>query len=175
MRPDRSRRENLLFCGCPFTCKSAFNRPVKRTISISVIAVAAMFAVYAAPALPSAFVGDLGVYTAYETYYRTELYFGRSKPGGGMVTDAEWERFLNDVVTPRFPEGFTILKGMGQYREKSGKIISEPSQVLIFLYPKAARKTSRAKIDEIRAAYVKQFAQESVLRLDMPQRVRVSF
>ena len=32
-------------------------------------------------------------------YYRTELYFGRSIPGGGGVTDEEWEDFLLDEVT----------------------------------------------------------------------------
>jgi glutamate formiminotransferase len=92
-----------------------------------------------------------------------------------MVGDAEWEKFLADEVTPRFPDGFTILKGVGQYREKSGKIISEPSQVLIFLYTKVTKKESRLKIDEIRAAYVKQFSQESVLRMDLRQTVEVSF
>ena len=108
-----------------------------------------------------------------DKYYRTELYCGRSKPDGGMVSDEEWEKFLADEVTPRFPDGFTILKGMGQYREKSGKIISEPSNVLVFLYEN--RKESRLKIEEIRAAYVKQFSQESVLRLDFKQKVEVSF
>jgi hypothetical protein len=108
-----------------------------------------------------------------DKYYRTELYCGRSKPDGGIVSDDEWEKFLVDVVTPRFPDGFTILKGTGQYREKSGRIISEPSNVLVFLYEN--RKESRPKIEEIRAAYVKQFSQESVLRLDFTQKVEVSF
>lgn len=108
-----------------------------------------------------------------DKYYRTELYCGRSKPGGGMVSDEEWERFLSDEVTPRFPDGFTVLKATGQYREKSGKIISEPSNVLVFLY--MSKDESRLKIEEIRAAYVKQFSQESVLRLDFKQKVEVSF
>jgi Protein of unknown function (DUF3574) len=110
-----------------------------------------------------------------EKYYRTELYFGRSIPGGGMVSDEEWAQFLAEVVTPKFPDGFTVLKGQGQYRESTGKIISEPSQILIFLYAAKMRKTSRAKIDEIRAAYIKRFNQESVLRLDFPKTVEVSF
>ena len=110
-----------------------------------------------------------------EKYYRTELYFGRSIPGGGVVTDEDWERFLAETVTPRFPDGFTILKGVGQYRERSGKIISEPSQILIFLYASKDKKESRAKIEEILNEYVKKFKQESVLRVDLPSRVSVSF
>lgn len=110
-----------------------------------------------------------------DQFYRTELYFGRSIPGGGMVTDAEWEKFLAEVVTPRFPDGFTILKATGQYREKDGTIDKEPSEVLLFFYPPGKRTASRRKIEEIRRAYVKQFKQESVLRLDYPTAVKVTF
>lgn len=111
----------------------------------------------------------------FDTYYRTELFFGRSIPGGGLVTDAEWEKFLAETVTPRFPDGFTIVKASGQYREKNGTIDKEPSEVLIFLYPARERTASRRKIDEIRRAYVRQFKQESVLRLDYRNPVSVSF
>lgn len=110
-----------------------------------------------------------------DKFYRTELYFGRSRPDGGTVSDAEWEQFLVDEVTPRFPDGFTILNATGQYREKSGKIISEPSEVLVFLYTRKTKQESRRKIEEIRAAYVKKFSQESVLRMDIRKSVEVSF
>jgi hypothetical protein len=110
-----------------------------------------------------------------DRYYRTELYFGRSIPGGGTVTDAEWEQFLADVVTPRFPDGFTIMNATGQYREKNGTIDKEQTEVLVFFYPVNKRTVSRRKIEEIRRAYVKQFKQESVLRLDYPSTVNVLF
>ncbi len=110
-----------------------------------------------------------------EKFYRSELYFGRSIPGGGAGSDPDWSRFLADIVTPRFPDGFTSLKAIGQYREKSGAIITEPSEVLIFFYAGRTKNESRAKIEEIRAAYVKMFKQESVLRVDLPKTVRVSF
>jgi len=118
---------------------------------------------------------DIEVVEQADKYCRTELYFGRSIPDGGMVTDEQWEEFLAEVVTPRFPDGFTILKGIGQYREKSGKIISEPSQVLIFLYSSKTKTESRAKIEEIRKEYVKRFKQESVLRVDLSKPVVISF
>lgn len=108
-------------------------------------------------------------------FYRTELYFGRSIPGGGRVSDDEWEKFLADVVTPRFPDGFTIIKATGQYREKDGTIDKEQSEVLVFFYPVRTKTASRRKIEEIRRAYVKQFKQESVLRLDFPSTVDVKF
>lgn len=108
-------------------------------------------------------------------FLRTELYFGRSKPDGTIVSDEDWNRFLVEIVTPRFPYGFTVLKASGQYRDKSGKIITEPSEVVIFLYDRKARTASHNKIEEIRTAYVKQFNQESVLRMDMPKSVSVFF
>ena len=110
-----------------------------------------------------------------ENYLRTELYFGRSIPGGGIVTDDSWEKFLSDVVTPLFPDGFTVLAGRGQYREASGTIAKEPSHVLVFLYRKGDRKAAWTKIEKIRAEYKKQFAQESVMRVDITKSVRVSF
>src|SRR5688500_12283714 len=90
-----------------------------------------------------------------ERYYRTELYLGRSIPGGRMVGVDEWETFLSDVVTPLFPDGFTVLDGRGQYREASGAIAREPSHVLVFLYRKADRKTASASVERIRAEYKK--------------------
>jgi hypothetical protein len=110
-----------------------------------------------------------------EKYYRTELYMGMSIPGGEMISDADWERFLNDVVTPLFPEGFSVLSGRGQYREVSGIIAKEPSHVLVFLYRRSERKEAGSKIENIRAEYKNRFKQESVLRVDITKSVLVSF
>ncbi len=112
---------------------------------------------------------------AAEKFLRTELYFGRSKPDGSSVTDEEWDKFLAEVVTPRFPDGFTVVDGLGQFRDKNGKISREQSKILILLYPRKQRRNSGAKIEEIRSAYVKLFKQESVLRMDLPRSVEVRF
>ncbi|HEV7643895.1 MAG TPA: DUF3574 domain-containing protein [Pyrinomonadaceae bacterium] len=113
--------------------------------------------------------------TISEKFYRTELYFGMNKPGGVVITNEEWSKFLEDEVTPRFPDGFTVLEGYGQFKNKSGKIVKEGSKVLIVLYPKKAFADADRKIDEIRTAYNKAFQQQSVLRMDIVQTVRVSF
>jgi hypothetical protein len=108
-------------------------------------------------------------------FYRTELYFGINVPGGGTVSEQEWNSFLNDEVTPKFPDGFTVLDGYGQWKNKEGKIVKEKSKVLIVLYPKNSFAEADKKIDEIRVAYNKAFHQQSVLRMDIVQTVRVSF
>ena len=92
-----------------------------------------------------------------------------------MVSEEDWERFLNDVVTPLFPDGFTVLGGRGQYREASGTIAKEPSHVLVFLYRRPEQKAANGKIEAIRNEYKKRFSQESVMRVDISKSVMVSF
>lgn len=107
-------------------------------------------------------------------FVRTELFFGTAKPDG-VVTDEQFLAFLDAVITPRFPDGLTLLKGNGQFRGEDGVIIKEDSFVLILLYPLEDFRDSSRKINVIRERYKDQFQQESVLRVDDPFAVRVSF
>jgi len=36
-------------------------------------------------------------------FSRTELFFGRAKPDGSMVSDEEFRNFLDEIITPDFP------------------------------------------------------------------------
>ena len=108
-------------------------------------------------AAPS-FVGEL--------FVRTELYFGSLKPDQSHVTQAEFEGFLDEVITPRFPEGLTLLTGLGQFRNARGEIIEERARLLILLYPVEDRQGKSKKIETIRTRYKERFQQESVLRVD---------
>jgi hypothetical protein len=110
-----------------------------------------------------------------QAFLRTELYFGTDKNDGTQVSIEDWNKFLGDVVTPKFPDGFTVLEGFGQYRTSEGKIVRESSKVLILLYPLKKQKSVSRKIDQIRNAYKKAFQQESVMRMDIRQTVRVAF
>ena len=107
-------------------------------------------------------------------FLRTELFFGTAKPDG-VVTDEEFFAFLDAVITPRFPDGLTLLKGDGQFRGEDGVIVKEDSFVLILLYPLEDFRVSNRRIDVIRERYKDAFQQESVLRVDDPFAVRVSF
>lgn len=114
--------------------------------------------------------------TATEQFLRTELFFGASKPDGLEISRHEFRRFLKDEVTPRFPDGLTVLTGTGQFRDlENDKIIREKSMVLILLYPLKGLKESSEKIEQIRKAYKERFKQQSVLRVDDPRPIRVSF
>jgi hypothetical protein len=96
---------------------------------------------------------------------RTELYFGTLRPNGSFVTDAEFQQFIDLQVTPRFPDGLTLLTGYGQFKNSAGVINKERSHVLILFYPPPMRDASKL-IQEIREIYKAKFQQESVLRTD---------
>jgi hypothetical protein len=91
---------------------------------------------------------------------RETLYFGLSRPGG-LVGGDDWRRFLKDEVTPRFPEGLTVVDGQGQWRGASGAVEQEPSKVLIIDHPDTA--AARRAVQAVITAYKRAFAQESVL------------
>jgi hypothetical protein len=110
-----------------------------------------------------------------DPFIRTELFFGSERPDKPEVSDREFKQFLDKEVTPRFPDGLTVLKGFGQFRESDDKIVQESSFVLILLYPRETLRDSSTKIEEIREEYKDRFEQESVLRVDDPRSVRVSF
>jgi hypothetical protein len=108
------------------------------------------------------------------SFARTELFFGTAKPVG-VVTEREFLRFLDQEVTPRFPDGLTLLRADGQFRGADGVVVKEDSFLLILLYPVEVFKDSSRKINRICELYKEMFDQESVLRVDDPIAVRVSF
>ena len=104
---------------------------------------------------------------------QVQLFFGRDIPGRGMVSDAEWERFLDEEVTSRFPAGFSVADLDGQYRNAGGTIVRERSKELLIVVPGAAAgaaagASDEAKLAAIRDAYKRRFNQESVLLVESP-------
>ena len=100
-----------------------------------------------------------------EVISKVELYFGLDIPGGGRVKPSAWQTFVEEKVTPKFPNGLTIYKALGQWQdEQTGETIQEPSRVLVILYEPSAE--AERNIQEIRTAYKEQFHQDSVIRLN---------
>ena len=100
-----------------------------------------------------------------ELYWiRTELYFGMTRRDGSSVTDSQWQAFVRQEVTPRFPKGFTVVPADGQYMDQSGNMTIEHSRVVVILHKDDA--DARHKLADISGAYCKQFDQESVMKVD---------
>ncbi len=98
-----------------------------------------------------------------EEFVRYELFMGRSGPDGEVVDDAAWETFLKDTVTPRFPDGLTVLDGRGQWRDSAGLVQRERSKLLVILAPPGDGPAGL--IGEISDGYKRRFGQKSVLRI----------
>lgn len=65
-----------------------------------------------------------------------ELLFGRSMPGGGRVSAAQWDAFLADTITPAFPDGLTVQDALGQWRDStSGQPLREDAKRLLVVLP----------------------------------------
>ncbi|MFG2331884.1 DUF3574 domain-containing protein [Streptomyces sp. NPDC048604] len=124
------------------------------------------------PAAPAGAGGAVSAATVRgKTYRETRLLFGTERPDGGpAVTDAQFMAFVDQEVTPRFPDGLTVQDGRGQWRDRNGTIERERSYELILLYPQSETGVRDALIERIREAYETAYAQESVGRLDGPVR-----
>ena len=92
-----------------------------------------------------------------------EAYFGRNVKARAPVSEAEWARFMEQVVTPAFPDGLTVLDGQGQWRNAAGRISREDSKVLLLVLPGQDQAAASARLAPVTAAWKARFAQESVL------------
>lgn len=98
-----------------------------------------------------------------ESRQRVELYFGRDSPNGS-VSDEDWQGYLDEVLTPAFPQGLTVLRAKGQWVGGGGERVSEDSFVVLIYLP--AGSLAEDSIDSAVAAYKSRFAQESVLLVE---------
>jgi hypothetical protein len=90
------------------------------------------------------------------------LYFGTAMPDGEVTPD-DWQGFLSDVITPRFPQGLTSWAAAGQWQNGVGELEKEGSHVLHIVHadtPQADRA-----VREVVAVYKSRFRQEAVLRV----------
>ena len=114
------------------------------------------------PPLPHALVCPAGQSRALEA----ELVFGRDVGAKLGVSEDDWRRFVDEVVTPRFPEGLSVMDVQGQWRASNGVVVREPSKVLLLVLD--GGPDDQAKIANIRQAYKDRFHQESVLLVTQP-------
>lgn len=90
-----------------------------------------------------------------------ELFFGRDIRGRAALSDAEWSEFAARVVTPNFPEGFTVTDGSGQWQNPATREITrQPTRIVVV----AAKRTPDlgARLAAVIDAYKARFDQQSV-------------
>lgn len=102
---------------------------------------------------------------------QSTLYFGLKSPQGG-VSEQEWAAFLADEVTPRFPDGLTVLSAYGQGASTppaQDRMIRETTKVLIIVHPDTPEAS--AKLAELKKIYKEQFTQSGVFHTRQPVQV----
>jgi hypothetical protein len=90
-----------------------------------------------------------------------QLVFGRASADGALVSEAEFTRFLDEVVSPRFPDGMTVVDAQGRWTPPAGSLIRDPSKMVMIVL--RGEGDERAKLEAVRVAYKLQFRQDSVL------------
>lgn len=128
-------------------------------LASSVVVAASLAACATEPKAPACPDGQQRLHTA-------QLFFGQNIGGKPGVSDAAFGKFVDEELTPRFPDGLTILDGGGQWRGPENKLIRESAKVVLIVLPKA--RDSAARIEAVRSAYKARFNQDSVLLITQP-------
>ena len=89
------------------------------------------------------------------------LYFGMNKPAGGAVSEHEFNQFLQQEISPRFPKGLTLFAAKGQWQGAKGTVEQENSRVVEIVCDDTAE--NRDKVATIAAKYKALFGQEAVV------------
>lgn len=80
--------------------------------------------------------------------------------------DRDLRRFVDQEVTPRFPDGVTVVNGGGQWKGSENRLIREASKVVLVVLPVSG--DGGAKVEAVRTAYRTKFKQEPVVVLPPP-------
>ncbi len=126
-----------------------------------------------APATPSAVAPALAGDPAHPAHTAgwvdTRLYFGlgpADEPGKG-ISESAWRAFLDKEVTPRFPDGLSVIDVYGQWQGKEEKTPERiRTKLLVIDYPDI--QENRDKIEAIRAAWKRLTGDQSVMRETEP-------
>ena len=91
-----------------------------------------------------------------------ELAFGRNIGGRPGVSDEAFARFTAEQITPRFPDGLTVVDSVGQWRDPAqGRLVRERGKLVTIVF--ADDEAKRAALTEIAEAYKRRFRQQAVM------------
>ena len=92
------------------------------------------------------------------------LFFGGDAGNGRAVSEAEWAAFMAEEVTPRFPDGLSVIDVAGQYGEPSGRMVREKTKLVVVVVFDAPAHLSRVRA--VIDAYNRRHNQNSVFRTE---------
>ncbi|HLK23461.1 MAG TPA: DUF3574 domain-containing protein [Caulobacteraceae bacterium] len=93
-----------------------------------------------------------------------ELVFSRvASDGHGGVSEAEFAKFVVGEVSPRFPQGMTVIDAQGRWAPPPGSMIRTPAKMVVIVLP--GTPDDSKKLEAVRVAYKTRFHQPSALLL----------
>jgi hypothetical protein len=150
-------------------------KPMKKIHLLPTLVLAASLAGCAAvPSAPVAAAaptlrGDAAHPARAVNWVDTKLYFGLGRidqPQQG-VSETAWRDFLDAEVTPRFPDGLSVVDVYGQWQGRQQRTPERlRSKLLLIDYPDTP--DNRAKVEAIRSAWKQRTGDQSVLRITQP-------
>ena len=145
-------------------------RPIRRLPLLSAAVAVLLLVGCASPSSPAvtATLRSDPARPAAARWLRTELYFGIGLVGQPETRAALWQTYLDHEVTPRFPDGLTVLDAYGQWLRRGsaatpGHLISK---VLVILHEDTPPRN--ADIEALRLAWKQATGDQSVLRVSQP-------
>lgn len=91
-----------------------------------------------------------------------ELFFGRTREGRFVVSDAAWTKFLAATITPNFPDGLTVFDGYGQSRNPTTGAIGRSPKVKVVLIAVDPAPDVPTRLNNVIDGYKARFGQRSV-------------
>ena len=93
-----------------------------------------------------------------------QLFLGAKPPA--KLNDADLRAFVDQEVTPRFPDGVTVVDGGGQWKGSADQLVREAAKVVLIVLP--AKGDAIARIETVRTAYRVRFKQDTVVVIPQP-------
>ena len=90
------------------------------------------------------------------------MFFGLGTADGNVPEEA-WSRFLADVVTPRLPDGLTVIEAHGQWRAPGAQAITVERSRVVEIAHDGTPEIDRV-IDDVIAIYRRRHDQRAVMR-----------
>lgn len=127
-------------------------------------------------AVTAAYHGDAARPAQALDWVRTELYFAVGEwdaaPAAAEAAEQRWLDFLDREVTPRFPEGLSVIDAYGQWLPPGASVPTRlRSKELVIQHPDTPER--HEAIEAIRLAWKRETGHRSVLRSRL--RADVSF
>lgn len=96
--------------------------------------------------------------------HTAQVFLGAKAPT--KVNDRDLRRFVDKEVTPRFPDGVTVVEGGGQWKGADNRLMREAAKMVLIVLPTGG--DGHARVEAVRAAYRVQFKQDPVVVVPPP-------